>query len=373
MGGFRLGRILGFEIRVDFSWFIIFFLILWSFTAGVFPSQVPGQTKAVYFAMGLSGALLFFASLLLHELSHSVVARAKGIPVDGITLFIFGGMAHTRSEAETPGDEFLIAVVGPLASIAIGLVLVALWQLGERAGWHPAVLPVLQYIAWLNIVLAIFNLLPGFPLDGGRLFRAAVWKATGSMTKATRTASAGGRVLAYLLVGLGLFQAFTGSVMSGLWLVFIGWFLRNAAIASYQQHLIRETLEGATARQVMTPVPQTVPESLSLQSLMEDYFLRRRFLSYPVEDGGQPVGIVTLHQVREVPRQDWTQRSVAETMTPATEDLVVAPEESMASVLDKLRRSPVRRLLVLRNGGLEGIITASDVTAWLERMRSVGE
>jgi Zn-dependent protease/CBS domain-containing protein len=373
LGGFRLVRVLGIDVRVDYSWFIIFFLILWSFSVAVFPAQVPGLPRAAYFAMGISGALLFFTSLLLHELSHSVVARAKGIPVEGITLFIFGGMAHTKAEAETPGDEFQIAIVGPLASVLVSIALGLLWYLGAGAGWHPAVTIVLQYIAVLNVVLAVFNLLPGFPLDGGRVFRSVVWKVTGNLTTATRYASVSGRLLAYLLVGYGLFLTFQGDLVGGLWLVFIGWFLRNAAIASYRQHLVRDALEGATARQAMTPVPQTVPAALSLQDLMEDYFLRRRFLSYAVEDSGRAVGIVTLNQVKEVPSQDWPARSVRDTMTPASADLVVAPEENMASVLDKLRRSPVRRVLVLRNGELEGIITASDVASWLEKMRSVQE
>lgn len=371
MGGFRLGRILGFEIRVDFSWFIIFFLILWSFSAGVFPGQAPGLERPVYLIMGVAGALLFFGSLLVHELSHSLVARAKGIPVDGITLFIFGGMAHTRSEAETPGDEFAIAGIGPVTSIAIGIALLTLWWLGSRLGWSPAVTTVLQYIGVLNVILAVFNLLPGFPLDGGRLFRAAVWKFTGSMTRATQVASAGGRWLGYLLVAYGLFSAFGGNVMGGLWLVFIGWFLRNAAASSYQQHLLRDALTGASARQAMTPVPQTVPAAISLQELMENYFLRRRFLSYPVEEGGRAVGIVTLNQVKEVAPEEWRSRTVRDTMVPASDELVVAPDSDMTAVLDKLRRSPVRRVLVLRNGDLEGIITASDVTSWLEKMRSM--
>lgn len=371
MGGFRLGRIFGFEIRVDFSWFVIFALILWSFTVGVFPAQVPGLSTATYLAMGFAGAVLFFASLVMHELSHSLVARAKGIPVEGITLFIFGGMAHTRQEAETPGDEFQIAGIGPVTSMLIAAALVGIGYLGTRAGWPLAVPSVLVWIGWLNAVLAVFNLLPGFPLDGGRLFRAAVWKFTGSMTKGTRVATTGGRWLAYLLIAYGAVLVFRGNPMGGIWLVFIGWFLRTAAVASYRQHMMRETLGDATARQAMTPVPQTVPADISLQQLMEEYFLRRRFLSYPVEDNGAAVGIVTLNQVKHVPTNEWPGTRVRETMTEATPDLVVAPEEPMTSVLEKLQRSPVRRLLVLRNGELEGIMTTGDVAAWLEKTRSI--
>jgi Zn-dependent protease/CBS domain-containing protein len=372
VGGFKLGKVFGFEIRVDFSWFIIFFLILWSFASAVFPAHAPGLSRFLYVVMGVAGAVLFFGSLLVHELSHSLVARAKGIPVDGITLFIFGGMAHTRSEAESPGDEFAIAGIGPVTSLLIAAALLALWYVGARAGWPPAITVVLQYIGGLNVLLAIFNLLPGFPLDGGRLFRALVWKLTGNLTKATAVASTAGRWLGYGLVAYGLLLAFRGNVFGGLWLVFIGWFLRSAAVASYRQVLVKDTLEGASARQAMTPVPQTVPADISLLELMDNYFLRRRFLSYPVvEDGGRAVGIVTLNQVKEVPGEEWGSRSVRDTMAPATEALVVSPEEDMAVVLDKLQHSPVRRVLVMRNGELEGIITAGDVTNWLERIRSL--
>ena len=236
MNGFRLGRILGFEISLDFSWFIILALVVWSFSTGVFPQESPGLTGPVYLTMGLAAALLFFASLLGHELSHSVVARAKGIKVEGITLFLFGGVARIRSEATKPGDEFLIAGVGPLASLVIAAIFLAIARFGGSVGLAGPWLVVADYLALLNFVLAVFNLLPGFPLDGGRLLRAAAWKLTGSLTRATRMATTGGRVLGYGLIGLGILEAFQGLVMQGLWLVFIGWYLRNAALASYRQH-----------------------------------------------------------------------------------------------------------------------------------------
>ena len=369
MSGFRLARIFGFDIRIDFSWFIIFFLILWSFTMAVFPSEVPGLGQASYIAMGLGGAILFFVSLLLHELSHAVVARAKGIPVDGITLFIFGGMAHTRTEAETPGDEFQIAAVGPLASFLIAVGLAAFVWLGADAGVSFPILVVAQYLALLNLVLAVFNLLPGFPLDGGRLLRAIVWKVTGSVTKATRVASSGGRLLGYALVALGLFMAFRGNVVGGLWLVFIGWFLRNAAISSLQQHLTHEVLAQSEARQVMTAAPVTVPADRTLQELLEEFILRQRFTAFPVERNGQVVGLVSLNELKVVPREEWNEKRASDIMVPADEHTVVAPFDPMIVVLEKLRAAPARRLLVLHNGELEGIITARDVAAWIERAR----
>lgn len=369
MTGVRIGRVIGFEIRVDFSWFILFFLILWTFTAAVFPRSAPGLPQHIYPVMGLGGTLIFFVSLLAHELAHSVVARSKGIPVDGITLFLFGGMAHTRMEAESPGDEFQIAAVGPLMSFFIALLLGGIWYLGVNAGWTPAVTAVLQYLSILNAALAIFNLLPGFPLDGGRLFRAVVWRITGDHLRATRVASGGGRVLGYALVIFGLLSAFTGNVMGGLWMVFIGWFLRNAAISSYQQHVLLSVLAGVRAGRAMTPDPEAVPASASVQELLDEYLMRRRFSAYPVFDGDRVVGIITLHAIREVPREEWGGRTARDVMVPLSDAVIVRPEDNMVTVLDRLRASPARRVLVMRDGTLAGIITASDIAFWLERAR----
>ncbi|MGH7483589.1 MAG: site-2 protease family protein [Longimicrobiales bacterium] len=231
MASYSLGKILGFNVRLDASWFIIFFLLIWTFGTGVFPAVLPGRPEWVHLLMGVAAALLFFSSLLGHELSHSVVARAKGIPVRGITLFIFGGIAMTEREAETPGDEFQIAGAGPLASILISVLFFAV-AFGLRRIDAPAAFGVVSiYLGELNLLLALFNLLPGFPLDGGRLFRAVVWKTTGSLERATRWAAAAGAGLGYLLMALGVFEALGGAMLNGLWLVFIGWFLRNAARA----------------------------------------------------------------------------------------------------------------------------------------------
>jgi Zn-dependent protease/CBS domain-containing protein len=369
MRGMRIGRVLGFEIRIDSSWFILFALILWSFSYMVFPQQVPGLDAGVYLIMGLGGTLLFFVSLLAHEISHSLVARAKDIPVEGITLFLFGGMAHTRMEAETPGDEFQIAAAGPLMSLAAAALLIGGWWIGVRLGWPDALLAVLQYVGILNIILAVFNLLPGFPLDGGRLFRAIVWKITGDATRATRVASAGGRWLAYVLIVFGLLSAFSGNVLGGMWLVFIGWFLRNAAISSYQQHILLNVLSGVRAAQAMTPEPDTVPADATVRELLDDYFLRRRHAAYPVVRGGETIGLVTLNAVREVPREERDVQTAGDVMIAADDAIVVRPDERMVAVLDKLRTSPARRVLVMANGTLQGIITASDVAFWIERAR----
>jgi Zn-dependent protease/CBS domain-containing protein len=369
MGGFRLGSVLDFDIRIDFSWFIIFFLILWTFSRGVFPAVLPGREAATYLLMGAAGTLLFFASLLAHELAHALVARRKGIPIEGITLFIFGGMAHAKMEFEKPGDEFQVAGVGPLSSFVIAGLFWLVAVLGVEAGWPAAVTSVALYLAFINVALAVFNLLPGFPLDGGRLFRAAVWKATGDLTRATRWASNGGKVLGYLLMGFGLLSFFAGNLIGGLWMVLIGWFVRMAAEASFAQHRLRESLRGVYAHTMMTPDPVTVPPDVSLQEFVDEHVFRGRHQSYPVVEDGHPLGLITLERVKQVPREEWPVRSIGDAMVTAENGLVVDPDEEMTEVLEKLGGSRVRRVLVARNGELVGIITPADITRWLERVR----
>ena len=371
MRGFRLGSILGFKIRIDFSWFIIFFLILWSLSSGLFPASFPGLKPGVYLAMGVVGTVLFFATLLAHELSHSLVARAKGIPVEGITLFIFGGVSQTRLDAESPGDEFQIAGVGPLVSIVIAVLCSLIGSLGNQLGWSVAVTGVFSYLAYANLAIAIFNLLPGFPLDGGRLFRSIIWKLTGNLTKATRIASMGGSMLGYFIVFWGFWQMLRGYLLGGLWLLLIGWFLNNAAEASYQEQLVRMGLEGARAWQAMRRSPETVPPHLTLRELVDEYFFLRRYHSFPVVEKEEPVGIITLNQVKEVPQQQWHERTVRDSMLPLEEGVVVRPQEKLSEVLQKMEYSGLRRVLVVQEGKIEGIITASDITRWLQRARDL--
>ncbi len=366
MGDFRLGSVFGFEIRIDFSWFVIFFLILWSFSAGVFPERVPGRATETYWLMGTVGSLLFFVSLLAHELSHSLVARSKGIPVEGITLFIFGGMARTRLEAEDPEDEFVIAGVGPLSSFVIGALFGVAWWIGGALGASPVVTEVARYLAFVNVILAVFNLLPGFPLDGGRLFRAIVWKLTGDLTRATRTATAGGQWLAYALMAFGALQLFAGAALGGLWMIFIGWFLRNAAVMSYRQHVIGSLLENVAAREIMTPDPDTVAADLSLRELVDEHFLRKRHQAFPVVDDGRTVGLITLQHVKEVPRSEWPTRTVRQTMR-GTEGIVVGPRDGVSKALEAMQDSGERRVLVMHEGRLDGLICASDVASWVQR------
>jgi Zn-dependent protease/CBS domain-containing protein len=371
MGEFRLGSVFGFEIRIDYSWFIIFFLILWTFTFAVFPANFPNLGVGAYIGMGVVSTVLFFVSLLIHEISHSLVARRRGVPIEGITLFVFGGVSKTRSEAKSPGDEFAIAIVGPLASIVLGVIFWVIGSIGIAGQWGLPVIGSARYLGALNFALGIFNMIPGFPLDGGRVLRSIIWKVTGNMTTATRYASLAGQVIGYLLIALGVIEIFAVNVVGGIWLAFIGWFLRNAAIVSYRQHVLQGELEHVRAEEMMTRDPETLPRAMTLQQAVDEHFLKRPFVAFPVMEGEHPVGMVTLNQIREVPRETWGERSVGEVMTPLAAGIEVRPEQPMTEVLEKMEAVETHRVLVTRNGHLEGIITGVDLNNWLRRTQGL--
>jgi len=367
LGGIPAGRVLGVPLSLDPSWFIILALILGTFSASSFPALLPGRAGSTYLLMGTAGALLFFASLLIHELAHAVEARRRGIEVEGITLFIFGGMARTKSEPRRPMDEFVIAGVGPLASAILAGIFLALSFPAAQAGWA-AVAVVIRYLGFLNLALAIFNLLPGFPLDGGRLLRAALWGMTGSYRKGTRVATLTGRGLGVILIGLGVLSLVQGGgLLGGIWMAFIGWFLFQAASSSYDQLLLMSVLRGVTAEEGMTPGPETVGPELSVDELVHDHFLRRPFNSFPVTAGNEVVGVVTLGQVKGLPREEWAGKRVADIMVPLKETTLVAPGTPMIEVLERMGEGRARRALVVRDGELLGIISARDVARWLDR------
>lgn len=372
-GALRIARFFGFEIRLDLSWFILFFLVIWTFGQAVFPQRAPGLSTTVYLAMAWVGALLLFASVLLHELAHSAVARARGVPVEGITLFIFGGMARIRSEATNPKDEFLITVVGPLSSAAVGLGLLVMARLAALLGLGRPAIEVLSYLALLNFVLAAFNLIPGFPLDGGRLLRSMVWHLTQDVRKATRWASLSGRGLGFLMIGLGIVGLFRGTIVGGIWLIFIGWFLAHAADASYRQVMLGRILEAVATREAMTRNPESVAPDLPLRDLVDDHFLRRRYGAYPVQDrDGKVLGLITLSQVKKVERHRWPVTTVREAMSPLSDAVTARPEDPLSEVLAKLERAGVGRALVIdSNERLVGLISRSDLATWLDRYQQL--
>jgi Zn-dependent protease/CBS domain-containing protein len=371
-GGIRICRFFGFEVRLDFSWFVVFLLVLWTFAQSVFPARTPGLSVSTYFTMAVVGASLFFASVLLHELAHSAMARARGIEVEGITLFIFGGMARIRSEATNPRDEFLITIVGPVSSALIGALLLVFAEVGDSLGLHRAFIDVAAYLAILNFILAVFNLIPGFPLDGGRLLRSLVWHVTKDVRKATRIAALSGQGFGYVMIGFGVFSLFKGFLVSGIWLIFIGWFLSQAAEASYRQLIMRRILQGVQVKEAMTRNPETVSADVTLRDLVDNYFLMRRYSAFPVVDStGKPLGLITLRQVKEIERDKWPTTQVSSVMTRICEAVTVRPQDSLTQVLSKLEKAGVGRALVVADGRLEGLISNADVAAWLDRYQQL--
>jgi Zn-dependent protease/CBS domain-containing protein len=366
--GIALGRVFGFKIDLDYSWFVIFFLILGTFTGVVFPFSAPGLGRDVYLLMGAIGAFLFFASLLLHELAHAFVARWKGIEVEGITLFIFGGMARTRSEASRPIDELQVAGVGPLASFFLSILFYSVAFVAVRSGWPPPIFAVAEHMGFLNLALAVFNLLPGFPLDGGRLLRAVIWSITRDLRRATHIATSAGRVLGWLVIAGGVWLLLAGGqLVSGLWFIFIGWFLAQAASASYQQLLLRHVLAGRVARDAMTHFPETVLPDVTLDELVENYLMKRPYNSFPVTDDGIVIGMVTLSQVKRVPAAEWPTLRVADVMTPLVDTLIVSPQSPMTEVIERMSENETRRVIVAQEWELRGIITGGDIANWLDR------
>ncbi|HEY2960269.1 MAG TPA: site-2 protease family protein [Actinomycetota bacterium] len=364
-----MGRIAGIEVRVDSSWVVIALLITYSMYLRV--SQVyPGTSTGAAVAVAVLGAVLFFGSVLAHELAHALVSQARGIRVQDITLFLFGGATRARVESRGPGDEFVIAAVGPLTSLLLAGLFGVVTALGRDTLPGPLA-GTLGYLGWTNLLLAVFNLVPGFPLDGGRLLRSTIWKATGNFSRATRIASLSGQAVGWLLVALGVAYLLAGNLAGAIWFAFIGWFLVQAARSSYEELQLRQMLRGAEAEDVMARNLLRIPPELSLQDAVDDYFMRYDHGAFPVEQDGRTVGLLTLRGIRRVPRSQWPTRRVREVMAPLGGQVVVAPEARMDGVLGQLEDGEANRVLVVQDGEVVGIITPTDLTRWLRRWRSV--
>ena len=366
----RVGRIAGIEVRIDSSWAVIALLISYSMylrASTLYPELSAGGAVG----LGILSTVLFFGSVLVHELAHAVVSQARGIRVQDITLFLFGGATRARVESHGPGDEFLIALVGPLTSGILAGLFGAIAGLGGEVLSRPLA-GTLGYLAWTNLLLAGFNLIPGFPLDGGRLLRSAIWKATGSLGRATRIASLSGQAVGWLLVAAGVASLLAGSLAGGIWFAFIGWFLVQAARASYQDLQLRDLLRGVEAEDVMARNLLRIPPGLSLQEAVDDYFMRYDHGAFPVDEQGRTVGLLTLRGVRRVPREQWPTRRVREHLVPLGDQVVVAPDARMDDVLGKLQDGEAGRVLVVQDGEVVGVITPTDLTRWLRRWQALG-
>lgn len=368
--GVKIGRWFGVDVSIDGSWAVIALLVGWSFY-GLYQIQFPELDGGITLVLAAVTAALFFSSVVLHEVSHAVMARRRGVPVEGITLFIFGGVTKTKQDAQRPGDEFAIAVVGPLTSIAIAG---ALWIIVNfTEGLLPGTIRFgLGYLGWINLALGVFNLLPGFPLDGGRVLRAILWRTSGNMAKATRRAANVGRFLAAGLIALGLFVLFGGN-FGGLWYAAIGWFLLQAATASGAQVAVSQILRGVTAGDLMSPDPRTIPASASLREAVDEYFLRYDHSAFPVRgDDGDLIGILTLRAIRQVPSDQWEVRQAWSAMTRIADAVTVPVSAPMDEVIEQLREPGHDRVLVVDGSDLVGIITPGDIARWIRVSQELG-
>jgi len=369
-GSFRIGKVAGIDIDINVSWIIILVLLTVSLAIGWFPQLYPGWSAANYWVTGFIAFLLLFVSVLLHELAHSLVARRRGLPVKSITLFVFGGVSDIEREPTSPGVEFQMAIVGPLTSLLIGVVCFLL-QLPLRGSNSPLE-GILYYLAVTNLLLGV-NLLPGLPLDGGRVLRSIVWKITGSMRQATRVATIAGQIIAYLFILLGVWLFFfTGDLLDGLWLGFIGWFLLSAAQSANSQAMLTSMLKGVTVGEVMNPKPATVPADITLQQLVDAYFLPGALRYALVMQGDKLVGLITLSEVRHMPRERWAHLPVIQAMIPLSRLHVVAPQQSLNDVLPLMNDHDVNQLPVVQDGTLVGILSRDAIIRYLEVRRGLG-
>ena len=379
MRGLRIGRLFGIEIWLDLSVLLIFALIVYSVATGVFPAWHPDWSPARVWTVAVITGVLFFASLLAHELAHSLTALRFGLKVPRITLFLFGGVAEMEQEPARPGHEFLIAIAGPLMSLAIGIVCLnvagaiagadLLERIAEREEEALARLtPLATMLLWLgtvNTVLAVFNLIPGVPLDGGRVFRAIVWGVTGNQLKATRWASDLGRYFGWALMAWGVFTMFGGGGLQGLWLVLIGWFLSHLARSSYEQMRAQQSLGGLRVGDLMRTRFDVVDPDVAVPRFIDEHLLRSAQLLWPVIDRGRPVGTVTLADIVDLPVPERAGRRVADIMQPLAEERWLDPDLSGARVLQRLEQAGAEPLPVVRDGRVVGLIHRGDILKWL--------
>jgi Zn-dependent protease/CBS domain-containing protein len=361
---FTLFRLFGFEVKLDLSWLLLAFLVTWSLALGFFPQVAPGLSSEQYWWMGAVGAIGLLFSIVFHEFSHSLVARRYGLPITGITLFIFGGVAEMQEEPRSAKVEFLMAIAGPISSLFLAAVFYTIYRgmAGEDA---TATGGVVYYLGMINLVLALFNLVPGFPLDGGRMLRAALWGWKGDYRWATRIASQIGGAFGLGLIFLGVFSFVTGNFIGGMWWFLIGLFLRNAAGMSYRQLLVREAIRGETVRRFMNPDPVVVAPHMTLTDLVEDYVYRYHHKMYPVVEGGHALGMIGTEQVKLVPRPEWGSRTVTDAMERASPENTVHPDTDVFDAWSRMSRTGKSRLLVVEDGRLVGILSLRDLMQFL--------
>jgi len=362
-GGIPIGKAFGISLRLHYSWFFIFALVTWALAGSYFPSIYPTWSLSARIAAGLITSVLFFGSVLVHELMHSIVAQRQGIPVQSITLFIFGGVSQITSEPKQPKDEFRMAIVGPLSSLLIGGIL-----FGIYFGWRHVdtfavqfITAIVYWLGYINLVLGIFNLIPGFPLDGGRVLRSLLWWRSRNLTSATRIASNIGRAVGFIFIFVGIYFIFTGNWFNGIWLALIGWFLESAAVGSYQQLLLQEMLKGHVASEVMSGDCVVISPDITIDQLVNGNILTSGRRCFPVVSGSQIMGLMTLHNVKAVPREQWSIETVKEAMTPFDKLKWVRPDEELSSILRILTEDNINQVPVVYDDKIVGMVSRENL------------
>jgi Zn-dependent protease/predicted transcriptional regulator len=357
----RLGRIMGIPVRIHYTLWLVFILIAWTLAYGYMPHQYPGLSTLTYWAIGIGSAVVLFASVLVHELSHSYIAKKNGLPIARITLFFFGGVSEMTEEPQDAGLEVRMAAAGPLMSFLIAGILGAVWYVAQAVRSPIVITATVGYGALINAVLGAFNLLPAFPLDGGRVFRGSLWKHSKDLIGATRTATRVSEALSLLMMLGGFVAIILGDFLDGIWIVVLGWFIKSGAETSLRQTLVGEALTGVTVSDIMTRQILTVPPDITIQQVVSDYFLVHPHGGYPVVKDGKLLGLITLHCVRAVPKDTRNYETVAKAMIPLERTLIATPNLSALDALQKMAREKVGRLLVTQDGQLLGIVSRGDL------------
>lgn len=364
---FPLGRIFGLKVGANWSLLVIVWLIAWSLASAQLPDSAPGDTKLVYWSVGVAAAVLFFMCLLAHELSHSIVARRHGVEVDGIVLWLFGGMSKLHDDAPDGGAELRIAVAGPAMSVVMGAVFLGLSVLLDAVDVRPVVIAGSRWLGWINLLLAGFNLLPAFPLDGGRVLRAWLWRRRGDKVSATLSAARAGRFFAFLLIWLGVLQFFAGSLLGGVWLAFLGWFLLSASSVEATQSVLGGRLGGLTVGDVMSSPPVVAPSDITVQQLIDGWVYKNRCSTFPIVDRmGAVVGLITMARIKRIHPDVRTTTMVRAVACPREEIVTCNPTDPLVGLIGTMNASADQRALVFDGGELVGIVSPGDVTRALE-------
>jgi len=376
MGGKSIpfGRIFGISLKLNPSWFIIFILVTWALAGNYFPTTYPAWMLTEKIAAGVITSLLFFASVLAHELMHSLVAQREGITVKSITLFIFGGVSEITSEPKKASDEFLMALAGPMTSLVLGSALFAVWSsLKNLSGAGEFVGAISYWLGIINVSLGAFNLIPGFPLDGGRVLRSILWGRSGNLRGATRIASQVGRVVAYIFIFIGIFLVFTGNWLNGIWLALIGWFLDNAAVGSYRQVQLHDMLAGHKVSEAMTRDCVSVPPGVTADHMINEYALTKGQQCFPVMDGEKLEGMVSFDSLRGVARESRKDKTAAQIMTPLSKLNWVNPTDDLGKVLAIMTEDDVSQVPVVQDDKVVGLISREHLLSFIDLQANLGK